>query len=92
MYDISKSLTEMTLVERCSLVETVADTLQASADETGDKGDTAFVRNSTCLANTICGMSADLGARDLAAAEILLEQGIMLMHQYANQGETRARH
>lgn len=92
MHGISKTLTEMTLVERSSLLETVADALEASADEAEEKGDATFVKNSMCVANTIRGMSGNLVAAYLAAAELLLEQGILLMHAYANRNEARTLH
>lgn len=92
MHGISKTLTEMTLVERSSLLETVADALEASADEAEEHGDATFVKNSMCVVNTIRGMSCNLGAADLAAAELLLEQGIMLMHAHANRNEPRILH
>jgi len=92
MHGLSKTLTEMTMVERSSLLETVADALEASADEAGEQGDATFVKNSMCVANTIRGMSTNLSATDIAAAELLLEQGIMLMHAYANRNEPRTIH
>lgn len=85
MHGISKTLYEMTLAERTSLLDTVADALEATAEEAEDEGDARFVSNSMCVANTIRGMSVWLGPRDLAAAELLLEQGIMLVHQFSNR-------
>ncbi|NLS07680.1 hypothetical protein HGP14_30970 [Rhizobium sp. P32RR-XVIII] len=85
MHGISKTLNEMTLVERVSLLENVADALEASADEAEGDGDARFVENSMCVVNTIRGLSADLGGRDLAAAELLLEQGIMMVLQFTNR-------
>ncbi len=37
MNDISKTLTDMTVFERSSLIETVADALEATADAAGMK-------------------------------------------------------
>ncbi|MGO4569174.1 hypothetical protein AB4Z52_30015 [Rhizobium sp. 2YAF20] len=85
MHGISKTLYEMTLAERTSLLDTVADALEATAEEAEDEGDARFVSNSMCVANTIRGMNVWLGPRDLAAAELLLEQGIMLVHQFSNR-------
>jgi hypothetical protein len=85
MNGISKTLNEMTLIERSSLLDTVATALEATAEEAEDQGDTRFASNSMCVANTIRGMSAGLGPRDLAAAEHLVEQGIMLVHQFSNR-------
>ncbi|MDR6671267.1 hypothetical protein [Rhizobium sp. 1399] len=89
MHVTSKPLTEMTLVERSTLLETVADALEASAEEAGGEGDVRFVENSMCVVNTIRGMSRDLGRRDLAAAELLLQQGIMMVYQFTSR--TRAK-
>ncbi|MBB3318248.1 MULTISPECIES: hypothetical protein [unclassified Rhizobium] len=84
---ISKTLDEMTRVERSSLLEAVASALEATASEAEENGDARFVANSTCLANTIRGLSGDLAPREMAAAELLLEQGIMLMHQFSNRSK-----
>lgn len=85
---ISKTLNDMTLVERSSLLDTVADALEATAEEAEGEGDTRFVANSICVANTIRGLSGDMTPRDLQAAELLLEQGIMLVHQFSNRAKT----
>nr|WP_210280980.1 hypothetical protein [Rhizobium sp. BK399] len=77
----------MTRVERSSLLEAVASALEATASEAEENGDARFVANSTCLANTIRGLSGDLAPREMAAAELLLEQGIMLMHQFSNRSK-----
>ena len=92
MHGISKTLTEMTQVERSSLLETVANALEATADEAGEEGDATFVANSMCVANTIRGMSGSVGCLDLEAAELLLELGIMLVHQFSNRNEGRTLH
>jgi hypothetical protein len=88
MNGISKTLNDMTLVERSSLLDTVADALEATAEEAEGEGDARFVANSICVANTIRGLSGDLTPRDLQAAELLLEQGIMLVHQFSNRAKT----
>lgn len=92
MHGLSKTLTEMTLVERSSLLEAVADALEATAEEAEVGGDATFVKNSMCVANTIRGMSGNLGSHNLSAAELLLEQGIMLVYQYSNRAEARTLH
>ncbi|MGV2103893.1 hypothetical protein [Rhizobium sp. 21-4511-3d] len=92
MNSISKTLNEMTLVERSSLLDRVADALEATAEEAEDAGDVLFATNSTCVANTIRGMSGTLGIGDLPIAELLLEQGIMLVHQYSNRSPPETRH
>jgi hypothetical protein len=85
MNGIAKTLNEMTLMERTSLLDTVAAALEATAEEAEDQGDARFASNSICIANTIRGMSGGLGPRDLAAAELLVEQGIMLVHQFSSR-------
>ena len=85
MHVMSRTLTEMTLVERSSLLDTVADAFEASADEAKEEGDATFVVNSLCVANTIRGMSVNLYPNNLAVAELLLEQGMMLVHAYSNR-------
>ena len=89
MNAISKRLDEMTLVERTNLLETVADALEASADEAETLGDARFVTNSTCLASTIRGLCRDLALRDFQAAELLLEQGMLLVYQFSNRKGAR---
>ena len=84
MQGISKTLTEMTLVERSTL-ETVAAALEASADEAEEEGDARLVTNRTCVANTIRGVSGNVRSQDLKVAEPLLEQGITLVHQFSNR-------
>ncbi|MDM9623032.1 hypothetical protein A6U87_07300 [Rhizobium sp. AC44/96] len=85
MQAIAKTLTKMTLVKGSSLLETVADVLDATDDEAHEEGDPRFATNSMCVANTIRGLCGNLGERDLLAAELLLEQGIMSVHQYSNR-------
>ncbi|MFP3546664.1 hypothetical protein SB748_24715 [Rhizobium sp. SIMBA_035] len=92
MNGISKTLNDMTIAERTSLLDTVADALEATAEEAEDAGDSMFASNSTCVASTIRGMSLNLGTRDLPAAELLLEQGIMLVHRYSNRKPASALH
>ena len=89
MHVMSRTLTEMTLVERSSLLDTVADALEASADEAKEEGDATFVNNSLCVANTIRGMSVNLNHNNLAVAELLLEQGMMLVHAYSNRSRPK---
>src|SRR5690348_8775971 len=67
MNGISKTLNDMTLVERSSLLDTVADALEATAEEAEGEGDARFVANSICIANTIRGLSGELAPRDLRA-------------------------
>lgn len=92
MQAITKTLTEMTLVERSTLLETVADALEATADEADEDGDSRFAKNSMCVAGTIRGLCGNLGERDLPVAEVLLEQGIMLVHQYSNRNRPTSVH
>jgi HPt (histidine-containing phosphotransfer) domain-containing protein len=92
MNSISKTLYEMTLAERSSLLDTVATALEATAEEAEGQGDARFASNSICVANTIRGMSGSFGSRDLAAAELLVEQGIMLVHQFSNRATATTLH
>ncbi|MDR6671290.1 hypothetical protein [Rhizobium sp. 1399] len=85
MHGISKTLTEMNVVERSNLLDTVADALEASASEVEDDGDPRDVANLVCVARTIRGMADDMSARDLHAAELLLEQGITMIYQRENR-------
>jgi len=57
MNGISKTLNEMTIVERTSLLDTVGDALEATAEEAEGAGDSLFAANSTSVANTIRGPS-----------------------------------
>jgi hypothetical protein len=92
MNGISKTLTEMTLLERTNLLDTVADALEATADEAEGEGDSRFAANSMCVVKTIRGLSGELGQRDLASAELLLEQGIVMVHQFANRNNAKSLH
>jgi len=85
MNDISKTLADMTAVERSSLLDTVAEALEATADAAEDVGDLRFVANSLFVAATIRGLSGDIRPEDIKAAEILLEQGIVLVQQFSNR-------
>lgn len=87
MHGISKTLTEMTLSERASMMTVVAESLEAFAEEAVEDGDARFAANSISVASTIRGYASDLCQRDLKAAELLLEQGIMLMHAYRARGQ-----
>ncbi|KWV56251.1 hypothetical protein AS026_35620 [Rhizobium altiplani] len=85
MNDISKTLADMTAVERSSLLDTVAEALEATADAAEDVGDLRFVASSLFVAATIRGLSGDIRPEDIKAAEILLEQGIVLVQQFSNR-------
>jgi hypothetical protein len=85
MCGISKTLSEMTLVERFRLIETIAAALEATADKAREDGDARFVSSSTRIAKTIRDMSCDLSPCDVPAAELLLEKGIMLVHHFSTR-------
>ncbi|KAA0689545.1 hypothetical protein DTW90_31005 [Neorhizobium sp. P12A] len=82
MHGMSKTLTEMSLNERANMMMVVAESLETVAGEAEEGGDARFAANSMAIACTIRGCANDLSQRDLRAAELLLEQGIMLMHAY----------
>ena len=79
MQGMSKTLTEMTQSERAGMMAVVAESLEAFAEEAVEDGDARFAANSMAVASTIRGYGPDLCQRDLKVAELLLEQGIMLM-------------
>jgi hypothetical protein len=68
----------MTIAERCNLLDAVANALEAAADDA--HRDLGSVSNTMCLVHTIRGYQP-IGFRDFKAAELLLEQGITLVHQ-----------
>lgn len=80
MNGIPKTLEEMSLRERCGMLETVACALEAIAEEADDLGDTRFATNSKCVAGTIRGYTDNIAEHDLKPAELLLELGINLVH------------
>ena len=86
MQGMSKTLTEMTLSERAGMMAVVAESLEAFAEEAVEDGDARFAANSMAVASTIRGYGTDLCQSDLKVAELLLEQGIMLMHAYRARG------
>ncbi|NLR97194.1 hypothetical protein HGP17_10145 [Rhizobium sp. P38BS-XIX] len=89
MHECCKSFEDMTLKERSTLLKTVADALEATADEAEEVGDLRFAANSMCIAHTIRGMVNNSAERDNTAAEVLLEQGIVLVHQFSSRQQRR---
>ena len=77
---VLKSVEEMNMNELADLMSAVADALESAADEAEEDGDARAVANSMSLACSLRGCSTSLGAQDLKAAELLLEQGIMFVH------------
>ncbi|WP_455854087.1 hypothetical protein [Ensifer canadensis] len=55
MVGIPKTLEDMSMRERCCMLETVAGALDAVAEEAEDLGDARFAANSKCVACTIRG-------------------------------------
>ncbi|MGF6174695.1 hypothetical protein [Ensifer sp. 4252] len=80
MVGIPKTLEDMSVRERCCMLETVAGALEAVAEEAEDLGDARFAANSKCVAGTIRGYADNFGAHDLKSAELILEMGITLVH------------
>ncbi|OWV97308.1 hypothetical protein ATY81_07635 [Rhizobium sp. R72] len=92
MQEPGKTLDEMTLRERSSIMSMVAEALEVTAGQAQEIGDIRYVDNSTCLANTIRGLISDLSPHELRAATILLEQGISLVASFEDRmhrGRTR---
>ena len=82
-----KTLEEMNLRERFNMLETVAGALENAADEAENLGDVRFATNSKCVAGMIRGIRSDLAERDLLPAELLLKQGVMLLHLYSMRSD-----
>jgi hypothetical protein len=80
----------MTCSERTEMLTMVAAALEAAAEEAEDLGDAKMASNSTCLAATIRGCALGLAPRNLKAAELLLEQGIVLVHGYSMRSSRRS--
>ncbi|WP_245437544.1 MULTISPECIES: hypothetical protein [Neorhizobium] len=90
MEEIAKTLVEMDPVERFQLLDTVTDALRQAAGQAEEQGDTCFAANSRCLAGSIVGCANDPEGENLAAAELLLRQGVMLLHLYSNRSNARS--
>ncbi|WP_457588262.1 hypothetical protein [Ensifer canadensis] len=80
MIEIPKTLEDMSMRERCGMLETVACALEAVAEEAEDLGDIRFAAHSKCVACTIRGYTDNLATQDIKSAELLLELGITLVH------------
>jgi hypothetical protein len=85
-----KTLEEMNLRERFHMFETVAGALEDAADEAEEIGDIRFAANSKSVAGMIRGIGSDLTERDLLPAELLLKQGVMLLHLYSMRSDRSA--
>jgi hypothetical protein len=79
----AKAFEEMNIDERHLMFETVAAALEQAAQEAEDEGDLARGHNSLAVAGTLRGLSTNLDDCDVHAAELLLEQGVMLLHEYS---------
>ncbi len=89
MEGIAKTLVEMDPVERFQLLDTVTDALRHAAGQAEEQGDTCFAANSRCLAGAIAGCADDPEGANLVAIELLLRQGVMLLHLYSNRSNVR---
>jgi hypothetical protein len=78
----AKTIEEMTVRERRDLLAAVADTLDQSAREASESGDEQFASNSHSLAHLIRASTEDLSRRELIAAELLLQQGMVMIEQF----------
>ncbi len=79
MDDISKTLFEMSAVERSRIIATVVDALEAASENAEEDGDSQLKANANSIACTLRGCRVFMSDLDFVAAEKLLEQAIMLM-------------
>ena len=82
MYELSKTLGEMTPRELSNMMAVVVNSLEVAAEEAAGYGDAQFAVNSIAVAQTLRGCTAGSSVADLRSAELLLEQGISLMNSY----------
>ena len=85
MDNTAKTLEEMNAVERFHLAERVSDALRDAAHQAEDQGDVRFAANSRSVAAAILGCAGDPDGDYLDAAELLLKQGVMLLHLYSDR-------
>ncbi len=78
----SKTITQMSVRERQDLLATVAEALELTAGEALLQGNGGLAVNSRSLALTIRGSADELASADLRAAEILLQQAIILIELF----------
>jgi hypothetical protein len=81
----AKTLMEMNPAERFQLFEIVTAALENAAYQAEEHGDTSFAANSRCLAGAITGCANNPEGDNLVAIELLLKQGVMLLHLYTNR-------
>ena len=81
MDNTAKTLEEMNAVERFHLAERVSDALRDAAHQAEDQG----AANSRSVAAAILGCAGDPDGDYLDAAELLLKQGVMLLHLYSDR-------
>ncbi|TCL74895.1 hypothetical protein [Rhizobium sp. BK251] len=84
MSNTPQTLSGMTHEERVNFADIVVESLEAFAEEAEGAGDAKFAANSLAIACTIRGCG-DLSGGNLRAAELLLEQGIVMMNAYKNR-------
>jgi hypothetical protein len=82
MYDVAKTLDQMTIAERSGMMIAVAEALDDVSEAAAESGDQRFAQNSRSVACTIRGVCSDMGIHDLKPAELLLEQGILLIQSF----------
>ncbi len=73
------TLIDMTHPERVAIITMVATLLERVATQAQQRRDKRAAQNAICLAMTIRGCCAEIADRDLHAAELLVEQGIVLL-------------
>lgn len=90
--DNAKTLSEMTVLERRELIDFVASALEGTAQEAEEMGDRLSASNSHNLAIAIRGNASELATRDLASAELLLQQGMSLVAATLSRAERAQLH
>jgi hypothetical protein len=89
MHTIPKSLGEMTLTERSSLVTDVVQALRAMADDAFENGDARLAANAVSIAYSIVGCATEHSDKHVEAASLLLEQGMQFMQAYEHHVSER---
>ena len=81
----AKAFEDMDLDERHLMFDTVATALEQAASDAEDEGDVTAGQNTMAVAGTLRGLSMNLADCDVHAAELLLEQGVMLLHELSSR-------
>lgn len=90
MEENAKSLDDMNAGERCNLLDKITGALQDAAAEAEHLGDTRFAANSKSVAGMIKSYPSPIERTDFKSVELLLEQGLTLLHLYLKRTKRRA--